>query len=216
MMSLVVRKETARQTPTLYLVYGYREIDEPNRWYVGSCRYIREMARDNQHRNKFGAGKKFRRELRKVASGRYFDELVDKVVLEIVWGTFQDCIDRENIHMRRLDSIKNGFNSGLAGWTNAIEFNKGRKRPAEVGAKISKSQKGKKLPEEQKRKLSQSAMGRTSPRKGVNLSKLTREKLSQSAKGRKHTEETKQKISNSLIGNQNQRKNKQNTLWLKL
>ena len=148
MNALIVRKETARQTPSLYLIYGYREIDEPNRWYVGSCAYMREQARDDQHRRKLGDGKKLHLELSKTADGRCFDELVQKVVLEVLWGTPQDCIDRENIHMDRLDSIENGFNSCHAGLENLGCLIKGKPSPL-IGRKrpdISKALKGRKHP----------------------------------------------------------------------
>ena len=187
MSALIVRKETARQTPTLYLVYGYREIAEPNRWYVGSCLYLREQTRDNEHRRKLGAGKKFHRELSKIADGRCFDELVDKVVLEVVWGTPQDCVDRENIHMDRLDSIENGFNSfhaGIAGLAEATigstPWNKGRVFSLDHRKKLSKANKG-----QDQWHL-----------KGKPRSFETKQRISLAKKGRKLP---------SMIGNQNAR-----------
>lgn len=200
MTALVNRKETAKQTPTLYLVYGYREIDEPNRWYVGSCLYMREQARDNRHRRMFGDGKKFRRELKKIADGRCFDELVQKVILEIVWGTPQECIDRENLHMDRLDSIKNGFNSNHAGLQFLSESLKGmpcknKGNPAWNKGKPSpmKGIKGKKHSEETRRKISEAL-------KGKKISKKHRRKISEAQKGKKISQETKRKISEALKG----------------
>lgn len=192
MNALIARKETARQTPTLYLVYGYREIDEPNRWYVGSCLYMREQARDNQHRRRLGAANKFRRELNKVAAGRCFDEIVQKVVLEIVWGTPQDAIDRENIHMDRLDSIQNGFNSRHAGFLGWGENNKGK----------TNWSKGVPKTEEQKLKLAAANIGNVPWNKGKKLeNEETRRKLVESHKGqkawnkgKKHSEETLAKM----------------------
>ena len=111
MTSLVVRKARRNGIPALYLVYGYREIEEPNRWYVGSCLYHREQRRDDQHRRRLGDAKKFHRELKKVAAGRCFDELVQKVVLEIVWGTRRESIDRENIQNAQNRRISQGYQS---------------------------------------------------------------------------------------------------------
>ena len=163
MVELVKRLENKRQTPSLYLIYGYREIEETNRWYVGSCLYIREQARDDEHRRYFGHGKKFHEELLKIANGRCFDELVQKVVLEVLWGTPQSCIDRENIHIIRLDSIQNGFNSCIAGGWNGsqkgisnhkvAEKLRGRKQTKESNKKRSDKMKGRVVLQSTREKL---------------------------------------------------------------
>lgn len=213
MSALIARKKTAKEIPSLYLIYGYREIEEPNRWYVGSCMYIREQARDDQHRRRFGDGKKFRRELKKIAKGRCFDELVQKVVLEVVWGTPQDAIDRENTHMDRLDSIENGFNSqhaGIAGLAEATigctPWNKGKKlkkQSAESNRKRSEKLKGRVFSNEHKHKISQSNKGQDQWHlKGKPRSEETKRKISLANKGRKLP---------SMIGNQNARGKKHKT-----
>ena len=174
MQGLVHRKELAKETPTLYLIYGYREIEEPNRWYVGSCLYMREQARDDRHRKNLGDAKKFHEELLKIAKGRCFDELVQKVVLEVVWGNPQGAIDRENIHIDRLDSIQSGFNCQPAGmsflhrgrngrppWNKG---KKGKKHTDESRLKISNGLKGRHFSADHRRKLSEAKKGRLNPR----------------------------------------------------
>lgn len=208
--SLLVSEQSHPPAQRLYLIYGYREIDKPHRWYVGSCQYIRERIRDSQHRSELGDGKKFHRELKKIANGRCFDELVIKVVLEVLWGTPQDAIDRENLHMDRLDSIKNGFNSRHAGWTGLS--NKGKKLSKEHKQKISDAQKGKKHTKESRRKMSKSKKGKPNPvlsksmkgkpngQLGLKRSKETRRKMSEWQIGRKLSKEHRMKLSKAKKG----------------
>lgn len=215
MRSLVPKKETAKEIPSLYLIYGYREIEEPNRWYVGSCLYIREQIRDEFHRRRFGDGKKFRRALKKVANGRCFDELVQKVVLEVVWGTPQDCIDRENIHMDRLDSIQNGFNSQHAGLRFLSEANKGKpsKNRGKKIPSISKALKGRSRPDlaERNRKF---FTGRPSKLRGISIRQETKDKISFKNKGAKRSALQRAKMSSGRILANAKRKHKGNpTLW---
>ena len=183
-------------TINLYLIYGYREIAEPNRWYVGSCLYIREQIRDNEHRRQFGAAVKFRRELKKTSNGRCFDEIVERRVLEVVWGTPQDCVDRENIHMDRLDSIENGFNSCHAGFSNISESNRGRKRPKELVERIASKLRGKpnpKVSEKNRGKKRSKAFG-----DAVRNRQLGKKRpgVSKKLKGRKRPEQSKRQVGN--------------------
>ena len=151
---------------------------------------MREQARDDQHRRRLGDAKKFHRLLKQVAAGRCFDELVDKAVLEIVWGTPTDAVARENIHMDRLNSIAGGFNSCHAGWTGVSESNigkPGRPRTEEHKAKLRgpkteehKAKLRKPKTEEHKAKLRgprPAARGKPSPMKGIPRTEEVKAKL---------------------------------------
>ena len=68
---------------------------------------------------------------------------------------------------------------------------RGRKRPAEVGAKVAAALRGRKLSEETKTKLSEALRGRK-------LSEETRKKMSDAQRGKKLSEETKARMSAAL------------------
>ena len=144
----------------LYLIYGYREIAFPHRWYVGSCLYRNEQRRHEEHCRHLGHAKKFHRELNKIANGRCFEELVEKHVLEIIADNRKECIERENFHMDRLDSIQHGFNSQHAGFSKLAECWIGKVFTEEHLRNLSKAHKGRKLSEKHKRKIGEAHKGR--------------------------------------------------------
>uniref|UniRef100_A0A6M3IQ66 Homing endonuclease n=1 Tax=viral metagenome TaxID=1070528 RepID=A0A6M3IQ66_9ZZZZ len=92
---------------------------------------------------------------------------------------------------------RSAWNKGLKG------YNKNYPRSKEWCKKISESKLGDKNPAkrpEVREKISRTLKGRVSNRKGVKLSKETREKMSKAMKGFRHTEESKRKMSKAQKG----------------
>ena len=212
----------------LYLIYGYREIAPPHRWYVGATEYIREKKRDKEHRFPQGYKTVFSKFVKlKYKDGLSFDDILEKVNLEYFYGTKEEADQRETFHTERLDAeYPNGFVMRVGGY-------RGRHN-AESKSKMSKSHKGKVISKATREKISKINKGMPKPKSketrakisstlkgkytgsknpfyGKKHSKETKAKLSKARKGMKLPKQWRERISKALIGNQYARKNKRSS-----
>ena len=125
-----------------------------------------------------GGEQRFHKAIQKYGKDNFSVELL------VVGPTLEWINDLEQKAIKLYDAFNNGYNDTKGGdGTVGKKFRLGKRHTAETRAKLSAS-----------------CMGRPSVRKGVKLSKETKQKLRTANLGKKLLDETKQKISLSCKG----------------
>ena len=103
-----------------YVIYAYFELDYPHRCYVGKTLLSRAEQRDQEHRSRESGAKKFNAFVQTefIYGDRDFDEVLRYEVLEHFTGTAKECAEKEGEHIRRKNSIENGWNLKTEGTGN--------------------------------------------------------------------------------------------------
>ena len=107
-----------------YVIYAYFELDHPRRCYVGKTLQSRAEQRDQEHRSGESGAPKFNAFVQNeiIYGNRDFDEVLRYEVLEHFTGTAQECAEKEGEHIRRKNSIENGWNLKPEGTGNGLLF----------------------------------------------------------------------------------------------
>ena len=94
------------------MIYAYIELDYPHRCYVGKTLQRRAEQRDQEHRAGESGAPKFNAFVKNefIYGDRDFDDVLRYEVLETFTGTAKECAEREGEHIRRKNSIENGWN----------------------------------------------------------------------------------------------------------
>ena len=106
-----------------YLIYGYREREGKNRWYVGATRWQRRIARDKTHRAAKGGDQKyFYNFIRKAyREKKTFEQVLEYCQLDIVVGTAKQADAREVSHTFLRNALApNGFVLRAGGYGGAM------------------------------------------------------------------------------------------------
>ena len=94
-----------------HIIYGYREINRPHRWYVGRKLYRRKDIRDEDHRKGSSGSRKFNEFVHhKVKQGKTFDDLFEYFELETFFGYERQADIREGVYIDLYNAVwPNGF-----------------------------------------------------------------------------------------------------------
>ena len=126
------RRPWNRDEPSVYIIYGYREREGKNRWYIG-CKVFSE--RSNRHKEHKRAGRKvfFHNFINKAyRDGKTFEQALDYFEIETFRGTARQAEARE-LHYTKLYNAEapGGFVTKAGGY-------KGRKARMVVEAQVRK------------------------------------------------------------------------------